>query len=129
MDWLGEQLNIKDMSNWYKVSSKVTENIKLKTYIFQDVRNFEGGYSILSRYNNSIYQILSTVYPNYNWKPSEYSRFPIHHWEDVSNQREFMDSIYKELDLKDMNDWYNVTTNVSHYSYTIILNRNSKLEN
>jgi hypothetical protein len=38
-----------------------------------------------------------------------------HHFnlKDPSNQREFMDSIAKKLNIKEMSDWYNVTLKVA----------------
>jgi hypothetical protein len=55
------------------------------------------------------------VYPDYNWLPWKFGKCPANYWDDVKNQRKFMDWAAKELNIKDMSDWYNVSINVTRY--------------
>ena len=56
--------------------------------------------------------MLTSVYPEYDWLPWEFSQVPKHYWEDVKNKRKFMDWAGNKLNIKDMSDWYRVTHKV-----------------
>ena len=71
-----------------------------------------GGKHILNINNNSIYQLLTSIIPEYEWVPWRFSRLPKNYWEDVKNQRKFMDWAGKELGIKEMDDWYKVPNEV-----------------
>ena len=60
----------------------------------------------------SVYKLVSSVYPEYEWLPWRFHKTPANYWTDVKNQRKFMDWAGKELGIKDMSDWYKVTTRV-----------------
>ena len=53
--------------------------------------------------------MLSQVYPDYEWLPWKFDTVPRNFWLDVNNQRKFLEWAGKELKIKDMSDWYNVT--------------------
>jgi hypothetical protein len=40
------------------------------------------------------------------------SNFPPHYWEDVSNHRKFIEWATKQLNIKDLNDWYKIKVKV-----------------
>jgi hypothetical protein len=44
---------------------------------------------------------------------------PPHYWDDVINQKRFMESATKLLNIKDMNEWYSVTKQVKLYTQKI----------
>jgi hypothetical protein len=69
-----------------------------------------GGKSLL--HSGSLSNILSEVYPDYGWLPWQFSRCPATYWDDIKNQRKFLDWASKELKLKEPSDWYNVTVTV-----------------
>ena len=71
-----------------------------------------GGTSLLLLHNSSLMQILNAVYPEHNWIPWEFTRVPAKYWEDVKNQRKFMDWAGKALGIKETNDWHNVVNQV-----------------
>jgi hypothetical protein len=71
-----------------------------------------GGPSLLSRYNSSISLLLQSVYPQYDWLPWKFTTCPRHYWEEVKNQRKFMEWAGKQLNVKEMSDWYKVTVKV-----------------
>ena len=64
------------------------------------------------KYNNSPINLLSSVYPEYEWLPWKFEKSPNHFWEDVNNKRKFMDWAGKQLNIKDMSDWYKVSVKV-----------------
>jgi hypothetical protein len=53
--------------------------------------------------------MLSTLYPEYNWLPWKFENSPRNFWDDVKNQRNFLDWASKEFKIQDMSDWYRVT--------------------
>ena len=69
-----------------------------------------GGLSLLVlKYSASPYKLLSAIYPDYDWLPWKFPKSLKNFWTDVKNQRKFMDWAAKELKIKEMDDWYNVT--------------------
>jgi hypothetical protein len=64
------------------------------------------------KYNGSISALLLEVYPEYDWLPWKFAKSPHDFLGDQKNQRKFLDWAAKELNIKDMSDWYNVTYKV-----------------
>jgi hypothetical protein len=115
MDWASKELKIHEMNDWYKVSYKVTLPLILKLKI-QDLCDIGGGSLLNSKYNASPLQLLSDIYPEYNWLPWKFAvRCPRNFWESVENQRKFMDWAGKQLNVKEMSDWYKVSFRVTDY--------------
>ena len=73
-----------------------------------------GGSGILEYNSNSLFQILSNVYPQYDWLPwqFEYFRCPSNYWENPQNQQKYMDWAAKQLNVKETQDWYKITGKV-----------------
>ncbi len=67
-------------------------------------------------YNNSPSLLISTVYSEYKWLPWKFQHVPNGYWEDMKNQKKFMDWVGKQLNYKDMEDWYKVTKEVINFS-------------
>ena len=53
-------------------------------------------------------KLIANVYPQHNWMPWKFKRVTKGFWEDLSNQRLFMDYIGKQLEVKTFQDWYSV---------------------
>ena len=66
----------------------------------------------MRKYSYSPPLLLSKMYPDYNWLPWKFKKCPRKYWDDVNNQRKFMDWAGKMLNIKDINDWSKVTTKV-----------------
>lgn len=125
---MSSKFNIKDMSDWYKISVLVTD-LFLKSD-FQDWHNTDASL-IRSKYNNSPALLLAKVYPDYEWLPWKFSWCPRNHWEDIDNQRKYMNWLAKELHIKEMSDWYKIRQNVQYKHHNFIYNKanNSKKGN
>ena len=56
-----------------------------------------------------MYQMLSSVFPEYNFQPWEF-KLDSHNFliDNINNQKEFIKVIGEKLNIKDPNDWYNV---------------------
>jgi hypothetical protein len=58
------------------------------------------------------HELLSALYPEHDWLPWKFDKCPRNFWDNVNNQRKFMDWAGKQLNVKEMSDWYNVSVKV-----------------
>lgn len=63
---------------------------------------------LIDQYNGSPAQLLAAVYPEYDWLPWKFERTTNNYWNDLKNQRKFMDWAAKQLNITSVNDWYRV---------------------
>ena len=96
-DSVAIEKNILQPSDWYKVT-------------VADLRQIKGGDTILRAFEGSIYKFLVSAYPDVHWFPW---RFSPEYFSDSSNWNRFVESISKELKIKELKDWYNVETEVN----------------
>ena len=68
---------------------------------------------LLTLYDNSPSKLISSVYPEHKWLLWKFSRVPSGFWEKSENQRNFLENLASELQIKNIEDWYNVTYNVT----------------
>ncbi len=60
-----------------------------------------------------LFTLLPSVYPEHEWLPWKFRRHtPTGFWNDQSNQRKFVEWAATELQVKEMDDWYNITYRV-----------------
>jgi hypothetical protein len=114
MDWAAEQLNIQEMGDWYKVTKRVTKYMYTKHLTFKQLDDI-GGNRLLVKYNLSPSLLLYNVYPDYDWLTWKFDNCPRNYWDDVKNQRNFMDWVGKQLNIIKMSDWYNITEKVKYF--------------
>jgi hypothetical protein len=79
---------------------------------FQDIEKFGGSAILVKHYNNSPTQMLSTLYPEYDWLPWKFVQCPRNFWSDKKNHRKFLDWASEQLKIKDKNDWYTTVPQV-----------------
>jgi hypothetical protein len=96
-DWLGKQLNILKMEDWYPV--KATQ-----------IRDFGGAGLLASVFGDSVAPAVMSVFPEHSWQFWRFQKVPKGMWEDPKRQREFLEFAATELGIKTMEDWYNVTS-------------------
>jgi hypothetical protein len=115
MNWAAQQLNVKEMKDWYKVSHNVKVN-KEKTYFIQELVKLGG--SCLGLKYTSLSQLLREVYPDYEWLQWRFDnrKCPNGLWDNVNSQKKFIEWAASELQIKDINDWYNVSFKVTLFS-------------
>jgi hypothetical protein len=64
--------------------------------------------TLLPRYQDSQYGLLRAVYPHHKW---QWWRFPqAIGWNNPEKAREFLEWVGEDLGYKEMNDWYNIST-------------------
>lgn len=97
LEWAGKQLNIQELDDWYKFSRKDLQNLcEIKSSI-------------------TLSGMLIDCYPEHNWLPWRFEDCPKKYWDDVKNHRKFLEWAAIQLNVKDQNDWYKITTKVSFY--------------
>jgi hypothetical protein len=95
-----KQLNLKSINDWYNISHQQLCDV--------------GGRVLLSKYNFSRSSLLSTLFPQQEWLPWKFSKPARNFWDDIKNQRKFMDWAGKTLlNVNEMSDWYKVTHKVT----------------
>jgi len=94
MNRVQRDLKIKQLDDWYNV--KRADLTK------------KGGALVVSKYGNSLVRCLMSLYPDHPWQPWKFETVPRTLWEDVDTQRRYFDWLFKELNLKDKEEWYNV---------------------
>ena len=73
---------------------------------------------LLDKYQDSPSALLASTYPDHEWLPWQFSKGPRNFWSENKNIRKFMDWAGKYLKVKEMNDWYKISTKV-HCQYNI----------
>ena len=76
--------------------------------MYKDWNKIGGNPLLYAIHGSSFYSMLSSVYPEYDWLPWKFNYLPRNYWDNVNNQKKFMDWAGKELQINEMSDWYNV---------------------
>ncbi len=62
---------------------------------------------------DSLFEILSIAYPEQEWLPWKFQQsLPNGFWEDLANQRKFIDWAATQFQIKEMSDWYKISIKV-----------------
>ena len=102
VNMVAKELNIQDLNDWYKITK-------------EDLLPFKRANSILRAHNFSLYKLLSSVYPEHIWLPWKFAK--AYTWTDSKQWKSFVDSIAKELNIKEMKDWYNIKPEVKKHPF------------
>jgi hypothetical protein len=95
LSWLAEQLNYKQLDNWYDVT-------------LADFRNhFGNGY--MQRFNTP-YQALQFAYPDHDWLPWRFEKVPQGFWEDRKQVKHFLRWLAGQLEYQSPSDWQKLTS-------------------
>ena len=86
------------MSDWYNIT-------------VQDLLDLGGG-GLVMKHGQSPSKLLSEAFPEYDWLPWKFHQCPYHIWTDIKNQEKFMEWAKNELNIQEMEDWYQVTNQV-----------------
>src|SRR5207237_587250 len=95
IDWLGKKLGYSKMDDWYRV------------YTADILQN--GGGRLLNLYGGSPIKLIQSIFKEHHWDVHKLSRKPVGYWNNMENQREFMDWLGKKLGYSKMDDWYQIS--------------------
>ena len=59
--------------------------------------------------------MLSTVFPEFPWDITKFTKVPKDTWNSSENYRKFLDSMSEDLKLQSLDDWYNVSYQVKKF--------------
>lgn len=96
--WLETKFNIAKEEDWYQVTRK-------------DIRNLKIGNKV------NIMNFLTKFYPTYNWKPWLFKNSPDGIWDNKEKRKDYYNWLKKELNIKNLNDWYQICGKVLIKNY------------
>jgi len=96
MEWISAELKINHLSDWYQYSGL---NIVEKN-----------GKGLINKFDGSLYLLLSSVYPSFDWKPWLFASPPRNLWTTMETKHKFAKHLEQELHLQTPSDWLQVTT-------------------
>ncbi len=97
---LSDTLQLTTPSDWYQLSSENTAIIPF-LYVQNQYAN----------YNGSLYRVLSTLYPEYEWQPTFFRDciYNTKHWsQQLHNQYDLVEWIAQQLNISSMEGWYSI---------------------
>src|SRR4051794_34344339 len=71
LDWIVQKLGFKSITDWYKIK-------------YKDINKY-GGSKLLFSHNNSIFELISSVYSDHNWKGNMF-QLSKDHWSKSDNE-------------------------------------------
>ena len=92
---LGDTLGVKKIDDWYSITTR-------------QIRKLGGG-GILKRYNGSLYTLLQTVYPDYQWITLNNKTVPQHFWSNIENMKIILHSLIRKYRISEKKDWYRIS--------------------
>ena len=67
-----------------------------------------GGRGLLPLYKNTACNVIMSLVPESEWLIWKFAKVPSNFWEDVQNQKLFLEHLAKHLKIEKPEDWYNV---------------------
>ena len=109
MEWLFKKLKYKKIEDLYKIRCK-------------DFRLNHGCYFMMAYYESNPYKIISSIYTEYTWFPWKFNQVKKGYWDDILNQRIYMDWLLKEMKYVDYTDYYklNYINIIQNYGTTLL---------
>jgi len=95
--WLAIQLGYKCEEDWYQITQK-------------PIRDNYGAGLLVHYYNGSPFQLLKTIFPEYEWLEWNFKSCYNGFWQNIENQRRYMVWLGKKLGYDKKEDWYKITT-------------------
>jgi hypothetical protein len=111
LEKFGRKLGVKELDDWYNMSAAT-----VRTEL-----------SFIQKYG-SLFNALKSLYPQHNWDPLRFSRVPQVHWNDEGTHRDALERLGKELGVKELDDWYHVSSRRVHQQLWFIQKYGSLFE-
>ena len=64
--------------------------------------------TLINYYGGSQFNLITSIFPNHEWLLWRFANSPDGFWDDIKNQRKFMEYVGKQLKIKDFSDFYQV---------------------
>jgi hypothetical protein len=73
------------------------------------IQQFGATALITNFYHGSLIEAMQDVYTCHNWNRWKFQNVESQFWDNVENRRSFMDTLGKELEFYQMEDWYSIS--------------------
>ena len=73
------------------------------------------GKALLQHNKGSHVDLITNFYPNYKWLLWKFVSVPQNFWKDKENHRKCLDYLAKEMNIKVIDDWYNISIKVRYF--------------
>jgi hypothetical protein len=112
--WVEREKGMTSPRDWYSIRQKdLTElggPFEMLILQFRSALNVIVGVSLLQRhYKGSVFALVKALRPDHKWLEWEFSQTPQGFWNNVQNQRRFLDWAGGELGVASMEDWYKIS--------------------
>jgi hypothetical protein len=95
MNWLYKKIKYKSMEDWHNLTLDIVRKNYGKTFISQ-------------HYGNSIINLLKKIHPEYNWKEWLFLLSPEGFWNDINNQKRYIEWFKVKMNIQTIEEWYNI---------------------
>lgn len=93
--WLGRQLGIQHLDDWYEVNSITFDQNR--------------GHTLLRYYGNSHFRLLRELFPQHDWLEWKFKAAPFGFWKSQENIRRYIQWFEREMKIRTPEDWYRIT--------------------
>ena len=90
------------VQSFFSGTTSTFTGVKIKD--FQSI----GGSPLLRKFNNSPYALLCSMFPEHEWLPWQFANAPKHYFDQVSNQKKFLEWAKNKLNK----DWEKISAKV-----------------
>jgi len=94
LKWLGKQLGYPEPADWYRLTRS-------------DLVAHHGA-GLFVRYRSSIYDLVTSHFPDETWHPWLFQAVPLAFWKDIANRRAYLKWLGKQVGFKKPEDWYGI---------------------
>lgn len=96
VDAISKRLQINRWEDWYSISHR-------------ELMDNGAGQLLVDVYNNSRVDMIQHVFPEYKWLTWKFTHVPSNYWKEAEHQRQFLDWVATQLNIKQWEDWYDIT--------------------
>jgi hypothetical protein len=96
IEWVGKNLNVWNPEDWYRIRRS-------------SILEFIGAKNILSIGGGTLSIPFRIAYPEIEWYPWLFQEMDANYWYQLSNQRKFYDWLAEQINVRSLEDWYNIT--------------------
>jgi hypothetical protein len=97
LDWLGNSMGFNSKDDYYKLTKA-------------DLTDTGGGALLQNYFKGSIAAMVTAAYPEHKFLPWKFVRLEKRFWETAANRRRFLDWAAAELQVRQAEDWYSIST-------------------
>lgn len=95
IEWMASEIGIEGPEDWYQVSRKEFKENRL--------------WGMLShQYSSSVFNLVSDIYPEIDWKPWLFDKAPNAFWNDEGHWHEYLDWFEERMQITNPAEWYMV---------------------